>query len=219
MGIAFLVEMGSAAFLGSIPSQAAARDLPTPGWGIPFLALLDGLLLFTVVLIGVSLLMPERVQGRVQGVMTLLVALGVLLGGIAAIYFAILLLNLMVSLLLAVPFGTLVYMATFADFDVAASRATLGLLMPLKLAFAVCLVVAHQRFLENRGLVLLILTSLLATVIVSFLHGFVPRFLVSITDDIAAMMIAILATIWSLVFLVGSIPAIVKALRVDRAMQ
>ncbi len=90
--------------------------------------------------------------------------------------------------------------------------------MIFKLAFAILLVFAHQRFLQNKGLVLIILTSLLATIIVSFLHGLVPRFLVSITDDIAAIVVAILAAIWALFFLIGSIPSIIKVLRVDRAL-
>jgi hypothetical protein len=89
--------------------------------------------------------------------------------------------------------------------------------MSLKLAFAVVLLLAHQRFLQNKGLVLIILTSLLANVILSFLHGIVPRLLVSITDAIGAIVVGILAAVWALIFLIGSIPAIVKALRVDRA--
>jgi hypothetical protein len=33
---------------------------------------------------------------------------------------------------------------------------------------------AHQRFVQNKGIVLLILTSLTANIIVSFLHTLVP---------------------------------------------
>lgn len=215
--IAVLVELGSLAVVGVDSTAATDFDLPTPGLGIPYLALLDGLVLFTILLIGVSLIIPERVHGRVQGIITLVVSLLVLLGAIMMIIYALSLLILMVSLLMAVPFGTAIYMATFADFDLTASRSTLSLLMMLKLGFAVCLVLAHQRFLENKGLVLIILSSLLATVIVSFLHGLFPGFLVSITDDIAAIVVAILAAIWAVVFLIGSIPAVIKALRVDRA--
>ena len=40
--------------------------------------------------------------------------------------------------------------------------AALSLLMTLKLVFAVCLVLAHQRFLQNKGLVLIIITSFVA---------------------------------------------------------
>jgi hypothetical protein len=214
-----LVELASVGFLGTATiAPAGYRDLPTPGYGIPYLALLDGLLLFTVVLMAVSLVVPERVHGRVQGIVTLIFSLLLLLGAILLIFVAIGLLILMVSLLLAVPFGTIAYMAAFSHFSVGAARGTLGALMTLKLVFAVCLVLAQQRFLENKGLVLLILTSLLANIIVSFLHGFVPGFLVSITDDIGAIVVGILAAIWALVFLIGSIPAVIKALRVDRAL-
>ena len=90
--------------------------------------------------------------------------------------------------------------------------------MGFKIGFVVLLVMAHQRFLENKGLVLIILTSFLATIILSFFHGIVPRFLVSITDDIGALIISILAAIWALYYLIGAIPAIIKALRVDKAL-
>lgn len=211
--IAFLVEIGSKLYLGS-----GKVDLPNPGLGIPYLALIDGLLLFTIALMGFALLVPDRIHGKIQGIATFLVALFVLIGAITSIFVAIALLMLMISLLLAVPFGTIVYFATYANFAVAPAAATLSLVMILKLGFAVCLILAHQRFLQNKGLVLLILTSLLATIILSFLHGIVPRFLAYITDDIGAIIAAVLAAIWALVFLIGSIPAIIKALRVDRAL-
>jgi MFS superfamily sulfate permease-like transporter len=51
--------------------------------------------------------------------------------------------------------------------------------MTLKIPFGVCLVLAQQRFRQNKGLVLMVLTFFVATAIVSFLHGLVPGFLVS----------------------------------------
>ncbi len=204
-----LVELGSASL--------QQFDLPTPGLGVNYLALLDGLLLFTLALIGISLLLPERLHGRVQGVVTFVFALLMLLGAIALIFIAVQLLTLMVALLMAVPFGTAIYTATYGSFEVGAARGALGILMTLKLAFAVLLLFAHQRFLQNKGLVLIILSSLLANIILSFLHSIVPRLLVSITDAVGAIVVGILAAIWALVFLIGAIPAIVKALRVDRA--
>ena len=70
---------------------------------------------------------------------------------------------------------------------------------------------AHPRFLQNKGLVLLFLTSLLGGLIVSFLHGFVPVILVSITDGVAAIIIAILAIIWCIFFLIGAIVSIFRS--------
>jgi hypothetical protein len=216
--LAVLAELGSGIYIDADTQKAAQYAVDDPGLGISYLAILDGLVLFTILLIGAPLIISDRVHGRIQGIITFVVALLALLGAIAMIFTALALLLLMVSLLLAIPFGTLVYMAKYAAFAKTPAALTLSLIMGFKLGFAVFLILAHQRFLENKGLVLIILTSFLATIILSFLHGFVPLFLVSITDDIGAIIIAILAAIWALFYLIGSIPAIIKALRVDKAL-
>lgn len=192
-----------------------SQDKP-PGRAIPYLALIDGIVLFTVALIALSLLVPERIHGRVQGVATLIFSIAIVVSGIVMILAAVAAVILMVSLLLAVPFGTLAYLAVYGFFNRGGASGALGLLMTLKLGFAICLALAHQRFLQNKGLVLLIVTSFLGNVVVSLLHGIVPRFLVSITDGIAAIVVAVLAVIWALVLLIGSVLALIKALRLDR---
>ncbi|MCY1019942.1 hypothetical protein [Pyxidicoccus sp. MSG2] len=189
---------------------------PTPGMGIPYLALVDGLLLLTLALMGASLIIPERVHGRVQGLATLIGAVVALLSGIGLLIAAIALLITMVSLLCAAPFGTLAYLAVWGFFNRGGAAGTLGLLMTFKLAAGVCLVLAHQRFLQNKGLVLLYLTSLLANAVVSFLHGMVPGILVSITDAVGAIIVAILGLIWAVLLLVGALVSIVKVLRLKR---
>lgn len=218
LALAVLAELGSGFYIDAAGKGASSYDIKTPGLGIPYLAILDGLLLFTILLIGAPLLITDRVHGRIQGIITLIVGFLTFLGAIIMIFAALGLLFLMVSLLMAIPFGTAVYMAKYASFAKGAAAVTLSLIMGLKIAFVVFLVMAHQRFLENKGLVLIILTSFLATIILSFLHGIVPRFLVSITDDIGALVIAILAAIWALFYLIGAIPAVIKALRVDKAL-
>jgi hypothetical protein len=59
--------------------------------------------------------------------------------------------------------------------------------MMLKAAFGACLILAHPRFLQNKGLMLSILSSLAANIIIGFLHAMVPVPLVSITDAIATI--------------------------------
>lgn len=189
------------------------QDKP-PGLAIRTLALVDGILLFTVGLMAVSLLIGEHLHGRLQGIVTLVVALLLLLGALALILtVALPLLLLMVSLFLAAPFGTLAYLAVYGFFNRGGASVILGLILTLKIAFVVCLVLAQQRMLQNKGLVLMILTSFLATVVVSILHGIVPGFLVSITDVVAAIVAAILAAIWAIFMLVFSLSSVVKALR------
>ena len=207
-----LIELASLGFIGNV----STTDLPTPGLGIAYLALVDGIVLFTLGMFGLALAVPARVIGTVQGVVTFISMLLLLIASIVLIFVAITFLMLMVTLFLAVPFGTIAYFAAYADFDVGPARATLGVLMLLKVATVVCIFLAQQHFLEVRGLVMLFITFLVANLLVSFLHGIVPMFLVSILDAIAAIIVAILGAVWALTKLIGSIPGIVKGLRVDR---
>jgi hypothetical protein len=183
-----------------------------PGVGIPFLAFLDGLIVFSVGLMGAQFVLGERLQGRLQGILSLIVSILVLLAVITLIFLTLAKVLLMIGLFLSVPFGTLAYLAVWGFFNTGAAKAALGLLLALKLAFAVCLVLAHQRFLQNKGLVLILLTSLLANLIVSFLHALVPSILVSITDGIAGIIVLILAAIWAICLLVGAVISVIKAI-------
>jgi hypothetical protein len=200
-----LVELGSALVLGSGSSP--------PGRGIPYLALIDGILAYTILLATLPLVVPDHLQGKVQGVVTLILSILLLLGALALTLLALAALLLMVALFLAVPFGTIAYFAAFGDFDTSAAAVFITIIMILKLAFVVFLILAQQRFLQNKGLVILVITSLVATIVVSFLQGLVPGGLVSITDALAAVIVGVIAIIWALVLLVGSIPAILKAIK------
>ena len=211
IGLAMLLEMGSGLLIGTLAPNAAAARSHLDGAGVSSLAVLDALVILTVGLMGTSLLLPERVQGRVQGLVTLIVSLFVLLASIALLILGIGLVSLMLGLLLAPIFGTIAYFAIYGEFDRSGAAVVLSLLMLLKLGFAVCLMLAHQRFLENKGLVLLVATSLVTVLLISFLHGLVPGFLVSITDMIGAIVVAMLALVWAVIFIVGGLISVIKA--------
>jgi hypothetical protein len=212
IGLAMLLEMSSSLLMQAPGAVGALGSEPPDGLGVASLAVLDALVILTVSLMGTALLLPERFQGRVQGLVTLVVAIIVLVFGVLLLLRAIMMVSLMLGLLLAPIFGTLAYFAVFGSFDRSGAAVVLGLLVTLKFAFAICLVLAHQRFLENKGLVLLVATSLLAVLVVSFLHALVPRPLVSITDMVGAIIVAILALIWAVIFIIGSLVSIVKAI-------
>jgi hypothetical protein len=207
LGVVLFVELG-----GAVAAPLLGRSNDAVGWGIPCLALLDAQLVFTALLMAAPLVLPERITGRVQGVATLVVSVLLLLGCLASGIAAVALLMLLIGLLLALPFGPLAYAAMgYATFPTGAAAATLGVLMMAKLVSSGALVMAHQRFLENKGLILLIATSLLATIVVSLLHGFVSGFLVSVTDLIGAIVAVILAAVWAVVSLVFAVIAVTKA--------
>jgi hypothetical protein len=201
-----LVEVGSA-----IAERFFATGDP-PGLGIPYLALIDGILLYTLILIAVSLVVPERVIGRVQGCVTLILAILLILAGLVMVMIAVVLLLLMIGLI-ASFFGALLYLALFGSFPRDRAAVILGLLLALKIVAAVCLLLAHQRFLTNKGLVALVLTSLIVNVVVGFLHDLPPGILVSITDAIAGIIVGIVAIVWAIALLVGAVIAVLRVLQ------
>ncbi|MFC3831626.1 MULTISPECIES: hypothetical protein [Deinococcus] len=202
--LAVLIELGQSVLL--------AGGQARPGFGVRALALVDGVLLYTVVLMGLALVVPERVQGRVQGIVTLLLSLLLLLAVILLGLTAFVTLTVMLGLLLSF-FGFPVYLGLFGHFDRGGAAATLALLMTLKLGFAVLLVLSQPRFLQNRSLVLLTLTSVVSSLLLAWLHALVPGLLVSVTDAIGAIVIAILAFIWGVLLLIGGAVATVKSIR------
>src|SRR5262245_36051002 len=206
MALVVLVEVGSPLILGGGPADAALVEQgdkldvnvqdtggveQPPGRGISYLVLVDGILLYTVALMGVALLIPDRVHARVQGVVTLIGSIILIIVAIVLVIIAFIELLVMVTLLAATPFGTIAYLALWGFFPRGDAAVLLGLIMFLKLAFCVFLMLAQQRFLMMKGLMALVVTSLVCTVIIAFLHGLVPIVLVSIFDDIGALIVAI----------------------------
>lgn len=212
--VALLIECASAFILDAV--HQAGLEASTPGLGIRYLPVLDGLLLYTVILMGLGILLSRSVIGRVQGIVTLVIAFFGLLGAIAMALVALGLLILMITLLVAVPFGTIAYFVAFADFPTGAATATLGLILILKIVFCILLILAHERFLQNKGIVILSAVSVGATLLLAFLIDFPPGFLASITDAIGALIIAVVGAIWLLLLLIGSILAVISSLRTVR---
>ncbi|MEE2568878.1 hypothetical protein V1638_05640 [Pseudarthrobacter sp. J64] len=235
--IAVLAEIGLALLLGGSavdpvpPSTATSMgvepevllktekaDADPPGAGIGYLAFLDGLLLFTVVMLGLSLIMNLRAYGRIQGIVTLIVTF---LWVVAAFFTALLALAklfLMLGLLVATPFGTIAYLALWGSFPVTEAAVILGLILLLKIVFVVLLVLSQPAFLKITGLVLLIVVSVVLQLVLGLIHGFLPGPLVSIGDQFWALITVVVALVWALVMLIGSIPAIVNAVRVSGSL-
>jgi len=206
--LAFFVEAAAAqAFTGIFFSN---KD--TPGHAINALALIDFVLLYSLIWMLLSVVAPRSITGRAQGCVTLFVSFFGCLGTLALIVAAFTLLMLMLALLVAVPFGTIIYLAAWGHFARGAATATLALAMILKIAFLILLVLAHQRFLQNKGLLVLVGVSLGLTWLIGFVHAFLPIILVSIGDQLMALVICIVAAIWLLLLLIGSLFASIKAI-------
>lgn len=187
-----------------------------PGLGIAALVVSHGLLLMVIALAALPLVAGNRLTGSVSGIVTLIVGILSVIGGIALALRALAELILMVGLFLAIPFGTAAYTAGWGSFPIGTSTALLTTILILDIVGAVLLVVAQQRFLGSKGLMALIATTLLLTLITLVLHSVVPRLLVSIVDAVAAIISAVVAAIWALILLIGGIVAIVKLIAATR---
>lgn len=222
-----LVEVGSSLVvggdsrLGDLAAQAEELEVEVeagavtepPGRAITYLTLVDVVVLYSVGLMTLAMVVPERLLGRIQGVVTLVASIVLVIVALVLAIIALVELLIMVALFSAAPFGTIAYLALWGFFPRGDSAVILGLLMTLKLGAAACLVLAHQRFLRLTRLVLLVLTSLVCNLLVAFLHGLVPVVLVAIVDNVAAMVVAVVAIVWGIVLLIGSIPSIVSTVR------
>jgi hypothetical protein len=195
---------------------SGSSQLARPGVAIPYLAMLDALVLVTFGFIAASILLPERALAPVHAVSSLIVSLLVLFAAILAFFAALGLTLSMVGLFLSVPFGTAAYLAIWGSFPVGAAAATLGTLLFLKLAYGVCVLLAQPKFLENKGLVFLTGMSLLANVVVAFLHGFPPGILASIADGVGGIVVAAFAFICAIPVLVWAVIGIVRLILAAR---
>ncbi|MFD0578814.1 hypothetical protein [Dactylosporangium darangshiense] len=137
MALVVCVELGEHLIVGgfdaggALTGQAAAAGLQVPaggqverpaGLGIPYLALVDAAALFTVALMAAGLVVPQRLRGRLQGIVTLVFAFLLLLTAIGLLVLAVAKLILMVTLLLAFPFGTIAYLIGFGFFPAVPRR-------------------------------------------------------------------------------------------------
>jgi hypothetical protein len=189
---------------------------PRPGFAITSLIAFDAIAFLGFFWMGARLVISRKLAGRLQGITSLIVSIVILVLGMIAAFVIFALLMVMLGLFLAVPFGTLAYLAIWGFFPRSEAAATLGILMFLKLATAVLLVLAQRDFIKNKGLMLLLGLSLLLNMLTTFLHNFPPGILVSITDAIAALIILIVAIIWALILLIGSLVATIKALKPEK---
>lgn len=198
-----------------LPADLGSIGEP-PGRGLNYLALVDVALLFLIAQYTLAQMGIDRLQGRLVGIVTFISSLMLLLTSIVLLLIAIVEVMIMTGLFLAFPFGTIAYLGIWGGFPRSTAGAVLTTLVMVEAVGLFMLVLAHASFVRQRGLLIMAGVSLGLKLLLGFLHAVVPRPLVAITDDVGAIISAIVAIIVAIMFLVFSIPSVVKALRVDR---
>jgi len=187
-----------------------------PGRGISYLAFVDLALVFLIGQYVLSQVLPGRVHGRITGIGTLIGSFVMVFVALIALIVAIIEIVIMISLFFAFPFGTAAYMAVWGGFPRGQAAGLLSALLVLQVVSLIVLVLAQPKMLRQRGFMVVSIMAIVLKLVLSFLHGFVPRPMMAISDDLGAIISAVCGLILAIVFLVVSIPSIVKALRVDR---
>lgn len=193
-------------------------DSPS-GNGIGYLALIDGYLLFSMIMLGLSFLVSQRLYGRLQGIVTLIVSFSWIILSFVMALAAYVHLMVMFGLFVAAPFGTIAYLAIWGFFPVTKSAAVLGLLLFLKLVFLVLLVLAQQKFLQSVVLMIHIAMSFVLQLVLGIVQGWLPFIVVSLGDQLLALVFAIVSLVGAVWALVLSIPAVLNAIRVSASRE
>jgi hypothetical protein len=211
--IALAVESGSS-WIGEAISRWRGESTPDPtGIAIPIAVAIDVALLARIGLTAFGNVISGWWQGKLDGLVTLIVGLVLMCAGIAAAVAAFGALMLMLGLFFSVPFGTAIYMAIFGGFARSEASGLLSLVMIFKIVSLVLFVLWNVRVVKSFGMVLLAASSLLVTALISLLHGIVPLPFVSITDAIGAIVVGIVTVIWGIVLLILGLIAFINAIR------
>ena len=157
-------------------------------------------------------MISRRLVGRVQGIISLLVALVTIVSGIVAASVLFALLMVMVGLLLAPPFGTLAYLAVWGFFFRGAGGGHALDLAVLEDCRRCVVGAGAARLHQEQGAGDRGRHLPAPDRDRSFLHGFPPGILVSITDVIGGLVILGVSIVWAIVLLFGSIGATLKAI-------
>lgn len=208
MTLVVAFELATLAFLRT----AVVGDESAPGLGGPYLALLDGILLWTTLVFTMGYFPLKEVTSRVATIIGLILAFFGMIGAFFMILFSFTALMLMVGLLLAAPFGTIAYLAAFGDFPKSEAVAALSFIMLLKLLFLVFLALTDLGYLKAKGLMILLGISILATWLTSFLIALPPSFLSAITDTVGALITSVIGFVWLIVIFIFAIVGVFKAL-------
>lgn len=180
-----------------------------PGLGLPSLALVDIGWLVTIVILGLEAFLPRPTDPEHprSALYTGAQALTRLLAGVAQIVTSIMvavtastLLMTMISLLTALPFGTLVYIAIWGTFDRETAETLLGAALVARVVAAAAILCHRPSARLLRHLLPLFVSGVGCAALLSFLHGAVPMLLVSLLDALAAVIIAIVGLVWGVVF-------------------
>ena len=209
------VELGTYSPLvrGALGLTIEDAPVSTPGLALRAHLVVDGFLALNGLSMVLAMGLGGAAGGRMHALASLVCGVLGLIGAIALLVLAIAFAMMLISLILAPPFGTIAYFAGYGAFPKGPALAALAVIMTLKLTAGGLLLASNLNHAKNRGLVLTFLLALLATIVTAFLIGLLPRPLGSILDAVAAALVAVVGIVMALRAALGGASGSVRALR------
>ena len=176
-----------------------------PGYSLEADGLYLWVVFFSILISLIGMLITKASVHRVGMIISFINSIIVIFISIFLIVQAILKLIIMFGLLLALPFGPLIYMAIYGAFPKGPVLILGGLGLLCKIVAAVLLWIGGSQMIRIKSATLLLITGFVTFFIIEFGLGFVPVIFCSIADAIIGIIIAIVVIIWSIFILIGSI--------------
>lgn len=206
--LALALELGSHAVVSLVDASAAE------GLSMPAMGLIDGLLLWLLLTLVTSTIIPAPVHNKLRALLTPLVYLVAVIVAVFVFFGGVLKLTLMLSLLLAVPFGPLVYLSVYGNFGTDGVTLVTGIVTGFRAAVLVILCISSWRYLKNKTLISMATAGFISGFLVGLIFALLPGILHSVGDAVLAIIFAVLASVMSIVMFVRSIPALLSAFRI-----
>jgi len=181
-----------------------------PGYSLEADGLYLWVVFFSILISLIGMLITKASVHRVGMIISLINSIIVIFISIFLIVQAILKLIIMIGLLLALPFGPLIYMAIYGAFPKGPVLILGGLGLLCKIVAAVLLWIGGSQMIRIKSATLLLITGFVTFFIIEFGLGFVPGIFCSIADAIIGIIIAIVVIIWSIFILIGSITGVLS---------
>lgn len=188
-----------------LPQFKFLPDLKIPGAPLKALSLIDFYLLMTMVFFGLNYVISPSLITKTQGIITISISISVILFIITNIFILIAKIMFMIGLLIAPIFGTIAYFSLYGSYNKEKVLNIIQILQPLRISMITALLYTNIKYISNLGLVFIFATTMLLTWGLSFAYSLIPGFLLSIADGILAVIVLIVALIWSIKFLISSI--------------
>lgn len=180
-------------------------NLEAPGYALEADGLFLWVVLFSILvsLIGMVAATASVIRGGM--VASAVSSVIVIILSVALIVMAIIELTIMIGLLMALPFGPLIYLGIYGNFPKGVLMLVAGVGLLCKAGAALLVFMGGPQLARMKSSVLMFVTAVGTFFIMELVFGIVPGPFAGIADGILGIIFAVVAIVWAVVVLSGAI--------------